>query len=220
MQTVSTPTWNIESAGTGTVAYPSRMEGDRDTELYLAACKGDRDAVTDLVRGHQRTLLGVARTMGMRHAEALDVVQLAWFKFFQHLKSVEGAPSKQLRNPAGVRAWLITTTKNAARDVHRKRRPAVSIHAGSDDHQAPIDVPDPADTTELIEETELREAVRHTLTRLDEPCRELLALCIADPPLSYEKIGEILGRPVGSLGPTRQRCLEKLRMYLKGVGYE
>lgn len=208
------------SARAGAVAYPSGMEGDRDAQLYLAACRGDRDAATELVRCHQPGLLVIARAMGLADHTAVDVVQLAWFRFFQHLKAVEGDPGEMLRNPAAVRAWLATTTRNAARDVHRRRKPTVPLLPDGDDDRPGVDPPDPVDITAFLEDEELRKAAVAALGRLDEPCRELIALLIADPPLSYEDIGEILGRPVGSIGPTRSRCLDRLRTYLKGEGYE
>lgn len=172
-----------------------------------------------MVRANQAMLLSIARSMGLRDADAVDVVQLAWFKLFQHLRAVAAEAAEPLRNPAGIRAWLVTTTRNAAYDLHRKRRPTVSLSGATADDRG-IDPVDPEDATTAIEERELRAAALRALEKLDDSCRELIELCIADPPLSYDEIGEILGRPVGSLGPTRQRCLEKLRLHLKGEGYE
>lgn len=218
---MSTPTWNFyQPTGPTAASYASGMEGDRDAELYLSACQGDRDSVTELVRCYQPSLLRIARAMGLPEHTAVDVVQLAWFRFFQHVKLAAQDPTKMLDNPAAVRGWLATTTRNATRDVYRKRKPTLSIDAEPDDGRPPIDPPDPLDITENIEDEEMKEAAGRALLRLDEPCRELVALLIADPPLSYEEIGEILGRPVGSIGPTRSRCLERLRNYLKGEGYE
>ena len=64
---------------------------------------------------------------------------------------------------------------------------------------------------ERLIDSELRDALRRALQRLPPSCRELLLLLMAEPPLSYEEIGEVLGIPHGSIGPTRARCLAKLR---------
>jgi DNA-directed RNA polymerase specialized sigma24 family protein len=62
----------------------------------------------------------------------------------------------------------------------------------------------------LVEDEAAREVVAAFET-LSEDCRQLLRLLTADPPLSYEEISELVGRPIGSLGPTRARCIERLR---------
>ena len=64
---------------------------------------------------------------------------------------------------------------------------------------------------EQLLDDELQVALRLAMAELDPACRELLALLTAEPPLSYDDIAEITGRPRGSIGPTRQRCLERLR---------
>ena len=62
---------------------------------------------------------------------------------------------------------------------------------------------------------EQRREVRWALERLDEACREIIAvLVLADPPLPYDEASEQLGRPIGSLGPSRRRCLEKMKLLL------
>src|SRR5205823_3806329 len=67
------------------------------------------------------------------------------------------------------------------------------------------------DQADGLLDAELRDALRRALDRLDQPCRELLLLLMADPPLSYDEISHVLGLPHGSIGPTRARCLAKLR---------
>ena len=62
-------------------------------------------------------------------------------------------------------------------------------------------------------------ALADAFLQISESCQELLRLLTADPPLAYEDIAEMLGRPVGSIGPTRARCLERLRAVLTTAGY-
>ena len=76
------------------------------------------------------------------------------------------------------------------------------------------------DHSQDVEDSERLRALRVAILGLGESERELVALLITDPPLTYEEIAHMLDRPVGSIGPTRARCLEKLRAALRGAGHE
>jgi RNA polymerase sigma factor (sigma-70 family) len=149
------------------------------------------------------------------------VVQFVWMRFFEHLQAVQVGRQARLRNPEVVRYWLLTTCRNAVRDVYRRRSRSNELTQmkTAEDQTLGRLVSDDDPDGDLIDR-ERRLALREALDRLEPSDRELLALLMLDPPPSYEEIAEQLDRPVGSIGPTRARCLERLRVILKGVGHE
>lgn len=192
-----------------------------DREIYLASCEGDRDAVRAIVERYNGDLLAVARAMGLSDHDAVDVVQYVWMQFFEHLHAVQSGSGARLRKPEVIRYWLLTTCRNAVRDVYRHRGRAHDLterKTAEDEALGRLVADD--DPGGAIVRSERREALREALTRLDPGDRELVALFLLDPPPSYEEIAEMLDRPVGSIGPTRARCLERLRVMLKGAGHE
>ena len=192
-----------------------------DREIYLASCEGDRDAVRTIVERYNGDLLIVARAMGLRDHDAVDVVQFVWMRFFEHLQAGQVGRQSRLRKPEVVRYWLLTTCRNAVRDVYRRRSRSnelTQMKTAEDQTLGRLVSADDPDRG-LIDD-ERRMALREALGRLDPSDRELLALLMLDPPPSYEEIAEQLNRPVGRIGPTRARSLERLRVTLKGVGHE
>lgn len=189
--------------------------------LYVDACEGNRAAVREIVVLYNTELLRVARGMGLPEADAVDVVQFVWMRFFEHLLAVSEKRKPQLDHPELVRYWLLTTCRNAVRDVYRRRARDVRLTERKTSEDATLGrmvIDDRAASG--IASREVSEALRGALAQLSETDRELVVLLIADPPLSYESIAEILGRPLGSIGPMRKRCLERLRVVLKGAGHE
>jgi len=149
------------------------------------------------------------------------VVQYAWMQFFEHLHAVQSGTGAPLRKPEVIRYWLLTTCRNAVRDVyrHRGRTHDLAERKLAEDEALGHLVSDD-DPGRAIVRSERRAVLREVLARLDSSDRELVALFLLDPPPSYQEIAEMLDRPVGSIGPTRARCLERLRVMLKGAGYE
>ena len=189
-----------------------------DGEAYLRACERDRDAVQALVERHNRSLVAVGRGMGLSDHDARDVAQFAWMRFFEHVNDVAGGEKDPLRQPEAVRGWLLTTTRNAVRDVYRGRRHTIELVERNTSNQDALGVLVVEDAgSDWLEAEETNGQLLAALGQLSESCRELLALLIAEPPLSYEEIAEVLGRPVGSIGPTRQRCIDRLRTLMQAV---
>ena len=145
-------------------------------------------------------MAAVARSFDIDRATADDLVQTAWLRFLER--------SEQIRDAGSVGPWLCMVVRNEARRLVTRRR-TVPVADGWE--RTPADLPDPgrrlADDDDAI-------ALRSAFARLGEQCRQLLTLMIADPPLSYDEIAVALDRPRGSLGPTRQRCLDQLRKLL------
>jgi RNA polymerase sigma factor (sigma-70 family) len=160
-----------------------------------------RDAAwSDMLHRHSPKMFAVARSFDLDRQTAEDLVQTVWLRFLER--------SHQLRDTSSVGPWLCMIVRNEARRLVTRRR-TVPVADGWD--QRPADVPSP--TSGLVA-TEQAKALRSAFAKLGDDCRALLTLMLADPPLSYDEIAAALDRPRGSLGPTRQRCLDQLRRLL------
>jgi RNA polymerase sigma factor (sigma-70 family) len=157
-------------------------------------------AWTDMLRRYTPKMYAVARSFDIDQQTAEDLVQTAWLRFLER--------SHQLRDESSVGPWLCMIVRNEARRLVTRRR-TIPTSEGWD--QRPADIQSPA--AGLVA-TEQAKALRSAFAKLGEDCRQLLTLVLADPPLSYDEIAVALDRPRGSLGPTRQRCLDHLRRLL------
>jgi RNA polymerase sigma factor (sigma-70 family) len=169
------------------------------TELVERAQRGESRAWAQLVSRLERV---VWKTVNMSTDDAevrQDAAAATWLRLAENLATI--------RDPERLPGWMVTT---ARREVvaHFRRNRLVLDNRGAF-REPPATESDPA---ERIEERELREALRTAFRRLPDECQELLSLLILlDPPPSYEEVETQLQRPRGSLGPTRARCLERLR---------
>ena len=174
-----------------------------DSELigFIRAGGKSREAAwTDMLRRYTPKMYAVARSFDIDQQTAEDLVQTAWLRFLER--------SHQLRDESSIGSWLCMIVRNEARRLVTRRR-TIPTAEGWD--QRPADIQSPA--AGLVA-TEQAKALRSAFARLGEDCRQLLTLVLADPPLSYDEIAVALDRPRGSLGPTRQRCLDHLRRLL------
>ncbi len=200
----------------GEMAPIARSESDG--ELYKLAVGGDRAAVEAIVDRHHGDLLLYLRSKTSVVAVAEDAVAEAWLRFFRHLKDAAERPERALNKPESVRFWLYRTAVNALNDHFRSasRQSELSERVTSEAKTQGQTAFEPDELAGLEGEAR-RSALRGAFTHLSERCRELLSLLATDPPLSYTEISELTGRPVGAIGPTRQRCLSSLRRQM-GVG--
>lgn len=155
----------------------------------------------ELVERFTPKLYGVARSFRLDEATASDLVQTAWLRLLDR--------GGQLRDPDAVGPWLAMVVRNEARKLVTRQR---TVAVGDD-----IDVFDAVDDTDPaagLVKTERTAALRSAFARLGDDCRQLLALLMVDPPLGYADIASAVGRPQGSIGPTRARCLARLRELL------
>lgn len=191
---------------------PNDAAASADADLYRAAVGGDRDAAADLVRRHHRQLVAFGMASGWSRSDVEDAVQLAWTRLFQQLQLAARDPSKALRKPDSIHFWLATTMLNALRQEHRhsKRQETLVEREAMDSEATGRSVFDP-DLLERLELEERRTVLRRAFGRLNAACQELIAALLVDPPLSYAEISQLIGRPQGSIGPTRQRCIDNLR---------
>lgn len=204
------------------ITYSDRMPrlgGDEsDGELYKLAVSGDRDAVEALVERYHGDLVVYVRSKTNVASAAEDAVAEAWLRFFRHLKDAGDDPARALAKPESIRFWLYRTALNALNDQFRSsgRQATLADRATSEARALGRTSYQPDELADL-EGEERRSALRAAFRQLGERCRELLALLTSDPPPSYAEISELLGIPVGSIGPTRQRCLASLRQHLGAV---
>ncbi len=164
------------------------------------ARRGDAGGLDEIVRELTPLLWHVARTQGVAHADVADVVQHSWLELVSRLDGI--------RSPSALTAWLVTTTKREAWRLNRRRQTPIDPE---DIVDVADDLPDPS--SGLI--TDERDRVLWGAFRqLSTRCRELLrVVAMVDRP-DYASVSEALGMPHGSIGPTRGRCLAKLRSLL------
>lgn len=166
-------------------------------QLVALALAGERVAWEAIVDRYQRVAWKVVATFDLPTEDRNDVFASTFFRLFERLGTI--------REPEKLPGWIATTTRNEALTLLRSRnreRPA--------DPAAEAVAAEPPNDEGLLED-ELHHALRAAFGHLAPECRELLGLLTADPPLSYDDIAELTGRPRGSIGPTRQRCLDRLR---------
>lgn len=176
-------------------------------ELVNAASTGDQESWNRLVDTFAGLVWSVIRSHQLFGPEAADISQTVWLRCVEHLG--------RIREPEHLAAWLATTARHECFRVLRRSGRNVVVD----------EVPEPA-TDEFEENPGLtatiadddRRAVLAALEHIPERCQRLLRLLIADPPLGYDTIGELLDMPKGSIGPTRARCLAHLRREMGVAG--
>jgi RNA polymerase sigma factor (sigma-70 family) len=168
--------------------------------LVRAAADGNRDAWNAIVNRYARLVWTVARSFRLNAADAADVSQTTWLRLVEHL----GA----LREPAGLGSWLATTARREALAVVRKQREIPTPDSDPPDEQQA-----PPWQRLLVEERDT--VLRRAFDRLPVRCQTLLRLLVIEPAANYAAAAAALEVPIGSLGPTRARCLETLRRHFR-----
>ncbi|HSE42963.1 MAG TPA: RNA polymerase sigma factor [Acidobacteriota bacterium] len=174
------------------------LEEQPDAQLIENCLNGDQASWEALIRRYQNLIYSVPIRYHFSASDAADV--------FQHVCVTMLEKLKTLRNTQTLSSWLYVTTKRHCWKISKKQRMEVELEDG--DRYA-----DEPQGESLI----FQHQVKSSLDQLSEKCKELIrALYYADPPLSYDEITAKFGIPFGSIGPTRARCLEKLRKVLTG----
>jgi RNA polymerase sigma factor (sigma-70 family) len=170
------------------------------TRLVRAAANGDQQAWDAIVSRYVALLWSIAFRHGLSESDAADVVQNTWLRLFEHISDV--------REPARVGSWLATTAQRESLRIVAQRQRVVpsddeATFDGADRLQAPLD--------EALLSREQAAEARAAVETLPPQWRSLVEALTQDPPLSYERIVADLGVPIGSIGPTRGRCVRRLR---------
>jgi RNA polymerase sigma factor (sigma-70 family) len=166
--------------------------------LARDAASGDEHAWTELVRRLDGVLRGVARRYRLAAADVDDVVQTTWLRAIDHVG--------RLHDPGAIAGWLIVTARREAmRTLQRGVREVLT------DDTSDIDDPDPASPDTLVVARERTMALHGAVDRLSGRQRVLLSSMLTTPAPTYEQLSSRLEMPVGSIGPTRDRALARLR---------
>jgi RNA polymerase sigma factor (sigma-70 family) len=180
-----------------------------DESLILACRNGDATAWEALVDRYQRLVYSIARHAGLDHEQSADVFQHVFARLVEYLGQIE--------QPAQIGAWLATTARHEAWRFSRRERMARVISLDLPESVEPF--ADKALLPEaLILHLEEQHQVRTAVAALDVRCRNLLTLLFYRTDIApYAEIAATLGISEGSIGPTRARCLQKLRRLLNDL---
>ncbi len=204
---VAGPEQAVADAGRTVAATPT-SQGEAapfDAALMVQrAAQGDQRAWERLVGQYARLIWATTRDFKLSESDAADVVQATWLRLLEHIDRLE--------HPARVGSWLVTTARNECLRSLNARKRLVLVQ---DEVTLKGDVIGEPEIDERLLASERAEAVRKALSHLPSRWQRLLELLMADPPVTYAEISERLGLPVGSIGPTRGRCLETLRGLLQ-----
>jgi RNA polymerase sigma factor (sigma-70 family) len=193
--------------------------GDDLTDLVAGALGGSEQAWNSLVERLERVVWKAVNMTTFDREIRDDAFAATWLRLAERLDTI--------REPHKLPGWLATTATNEVRQIVRQRsRMPVGLLPDAGDglggglggllDTAPGD---PGDHDTALIGAEEASEVRDAFALLDETCREVITvLVLTDPPLAYDQASELLGRPIGSLGPTRRRCLEKMRKLLDHDG--
>jgi len=189
-------------APTRTGAHPVR-DNPVLTDLVTRAAKGEKQAWDALVERFAPLIWSICRKHRLGDADAEDVGQNVWLQLMNQLGKI--------RNPAALPGWLATVTRREClRVMGTTQGPSAAGHAMGAEIIA--DEQSGAAEQELLAAERLA-ALREAFAALPPSGQRLIALLLEDPPVSYAEISARLGIAVGSIGPTRRRCVDKLRHY-------
>ena len=186
----------------------SHVDPAQDDESLIVAClAGDQTAWNELIRRYRRLVYSIPFSYRMNSDEAAEVFQSVMFKLFKHLDT--------LRNRGGLATWLIVTTRRECISQRRTASRFLPMEEGAEDELPQ----DPEDVVQELHEIACEHTLAQAFEQMEPVCHKLLeALYLEEPTPSYKDLSVRLGRPVGSLGPTRNRCLAKLREIYLSVG--
>lgn len=169
-------------------------------DLVSRAARGDASAWEQLVRAYVGLVWAVARSHRLSGEDAADVVQLTWLRLVEHVD--------RLHHPERVGAWLATTARHEALRLSRRSRRELTV---PDLPELALAVTQELAAGDEGPDEELLHRIGEAFLALPARSQALMRLLVLDPPPSYAEIASALDMPVGSIGPTRGRCLKALR---------
>jgi RNA polymerase sigma factor (sigma-70 family) len=194
----------MSTAGTG--RSPARaLDHDRVATVFTAARDGDQGAFDELIGMLTPLLWNVARAQGLDRERSGDVVQSTWLRLLDSLA--------EIRSPVALTSWLVTVTKRQAwrtLSQHRTEQPV-------DEKWFPVQEDAAPGPERRVLAEDRRARLWEAVGRLPERCRQLLRIVAFVPRPDYDEVSAALGMKKGSIGPTRGRCLERLRLLLSDV---
>ncbi len=170
-------------------------------QLLARVVDGDQDAWDAVVEQYAGLVWSVARSYRLNAAATEDVVQTVWLRFAEHCG--------RIRQADRLASWLATTTRNEALRIIRG-----NVRLTPTDLVSDVAEPTASTIEDLVTDDETLRSVLAAFAQLSTEDQQLLRLLCTVPPLDYQTIADMLGRPIGSIGPTRARCLDRLRRLL------
>jgi len=181
------------------------VESVPDNELIGRCLRRDQVAWRELIRRYRRLIYSIP--IAYRLPDPDEIFQSVAVKLFQHLG--------KLKKRESLGAWITITARRECLATKKRQQRSLSI----EDHPETEFAEDAPDVVQAIDDLECEHTLLIAMEKLDALCRALLrALYIEDPTPSYKEVAERLERPIGSLGPTRGRCLGKLRDHYDELG--
>jgi RNA polymerase sigma factor (sigma-70 family) len=191
-----------------TTTLGQELDESRVAGLVRRAAAGDHQAWECLVDQFSRLIWSITVEFKLVESDAADVVQTTWLRLLEHIDRIQ--------YPDRVGSWLAATARNEClRSLAARKR----VVLGHDDVDlgtvaAAATAPTPEVDERLLAD-ERDQVVRDAMSRLPGRWQRLLEMLMADPPVPYTEISDQLGLPIGSIGPTRGRCLARLRVLLQ-----
>ena len=195
----------LESQESALVA-PDKYKTFGDPELISLCLNGDAQAWEALIRRYKRLIYSIPVRFGFQTADASDVFQSVCVKMLEHLRT--------LKDETKVSAWLITTTTRQCIQLraHKHRESSTD-----ESYEEPLDPSENMEDIQIVAQEQ--QTVRDAVQQLPDRCRKLIEMLYFDnKDWTYEDIAQTMQMPVPSIGPTRARCLDKLRVKLRTRG--
>jgi RNA polymerase sigma factor (sigma-70 family) len=167
--------------------------------LMAAAAAGDGRATEALIQRYGGLVWSIAWNYRLSGADAADVSQVVWLRLVENIG--------RIRQPDSLGAWLASVTRHEC--LRLLRRSEREVTTGDEIGVDGCSNDDDVDYALLSDERQA--ALRSAFTCLPPRWRTLLEVLMDAPSASYEEVAEAVGMPIGSIGPTRQRCMERLR---------
>jgi RNA polymerase sigma factor (sigma-70 family) len=206
----ATATWDSKGRSVGLQNAPDASD---EVSVWTISAQhfrrwraGEHAALDDLVRTLSPVLWHVVRSYGLDRDQAEDVVQTAWLTLVRRHESIV--------DPQAVAAWLTTTARREAWRVSKAANKAIAVG----DEVIEARVPAQADAESQVIVADEQDRVWACVSQLSERCQRLLRIVAFEDRPDYAGIARELSMPIGSIGPTRGRCLDKLKTLLKSVG--
>jgi RNA polymerase sigma factor (sigma-70 family) len=176
------------------------------TRVLRRAAGGEQQAWQELVAKYGRLIWSITRDFKLVESDAADVFQTTWMRLIEHVERIEHADR--------VGSWLASTARNECLRCLANRKRVVLAYGDEDPFEEAAASLEPQIDEALLAQ-EQAAVVRQAVTQLPKHWQRLMEMLMADPPASYAEISDELGLPVGSIGPTRGRCLARLRVLLE-----
>jgi len=192
------------SAHTSQLSTTAAPQPERDRDLIQACRAGEAQAWERLLDRYERLVFSIPLNYGLTTDDAADIAQITFTILIQSLDT--------LREDTRLAPWLATVARRHTwRLLARARREAVDPQEDAGEREPPDD----GDSADAVERWETIQWIDHGLNLIDERCRRLLLALYFDPDSpSYDEVASRFNMPLGSIGPTRARCLERLKRHL------